>query len=322
MNHLEASFTGKNAFWRYIVMFAAVLLISNTIGALPLIFSYIGKASGNPEVIDSMAKNPGDLSILGLNSNLELFMMLFPFLAGLFGFILLIKPLNHRTFKMIINGSGRIRWNRFFISGAVWMILSAAYLFIYLKADPSNFRLENTSGTLLILIIVTIALIPFQAAFEEVLFRGYLMQGFAVLARNRWFPILMTSVLFGLMHSFNPEVKEFGFGDMMAQYVLFGLIFGVVTIVDDGIEAAAGAHASNNIFLCIMVTHRSSALQTQAVYEQIKVYPWTEFAGLLVSGILFILILKVIFGWESFSALFSRVSMPPPSQPSPSGAGI
>ena len=207
------------------------------------------------------------------------------------------------------------------------MVLSAAYLFIYLKADPSNFRLENTSGTLLVLIIVTIVLIPFQAAFEEILFRGYLMQGFAVLAKNRWVPLLITSVLFGLMHSLNPEVKEFGFGDMMAQYVLFGLIFGIVTIMDDGIEAAAGAHAANNIFLCIMVTHRSSALQTRAIYEQINVYPWTEFAGLLISGILFILILKVVFRWGKFSFLFSRISIPerinlPPSQPSPRGAGV
>ena len=81
---------------------------------------------------------------------------------------------------------------------------------------------------------------------------------------------MMTSVLFGLMHAFNPEVEEFGFFTMMPQYILFGLIFGIVTILDDGIEAAIGAHAANNIFLCIMVTHNSSALQTPAVYRAAK----------------------------------------------------
>ena len=53
----------------------------------------------------------------------------------------------------------------------------------------------------------------------------------------------------------------------MPQYIVFGLIFGIITILDDGIEAAMGAHAANNIFLCIMVTNESSALQTPALYD-------------------------------------------------------
>ncbi len=75
----------------------------------------------------------------------------------------------------------------------------------------------------------------------------------------------------------NPEVKEYGFLTMMPQYILFGLIFGVITILDDGIEAAMGAHTVNNVFICIMVTNKSSALQTPALYEQKNVFPWTEF---------------------------------------------
>jgi len=307
MNHPESSFTGKNAVWRYIVMLAAVLVASNTIGAIPLLLAYGITAASDPAVIQGIADNPNDLSILGLDPNLSLSMMLFPFFAGLLAFIFIVKPLNHRTFKMTINGTGTIRWNRIFISGLVWLILSALYFFIYLKADPLNFTLNNTSATLVTLVIVSIILIPFQAAFEETLFRGYLMQGFTVLARNRWIPLLMTSLLFGLMHSFNPEVEEFGFLTMMPQYVLFGMIFGIITVVDDGIEAAVGAHAANNIFLCIMVTHDSSALQTAAVYEQQNVYPWTELAALLITGILFILILKRIFNWKSFLVLLGRV---------------
>ncbi len=94
---------------------------------------------------------------------------------------------------------------------------------------------------------------------------------------------------------------------MMPQYILFGLIFGIVTILDDGIEAAIGAHAANNAFLCIMVTHNSSALQTPAVYEQQNIYPFTEFAALLVTGVVFLVILKMIFRWGSYSLVLSRV---------------
>jgi membrane protease YdiL (CAAX protease family) len=207
---------------------------------------------------------------------------------------------------MTVNGTRSIRWNRFF-SGLIWLILSVVYLFIYLKVDPSNFALNNTSVTLIGLIVISVVFIPFQAAFEEVIFRGYLMQGFSVLAGNRWIPLMLTSLLFGIMHSFNPEVEEFGFFTMMPQYVLFGLVFGIITVLDDGIEAAVVAHAANNIFLCIMVTHDSSALQTAAVYEQQNVYPWTELAALLITGVIFILILKVIFKWKSFSTLAGKV---------------
>ena len=94
-----------------------------------------------------------------------------------------------------------------FYFSLVWLLLSAIYLFLYLKFDPSNFTLNNQTVSLLILALISLLFIPFQAAFEEVLFRGYLMQGFAALVKNRWFPLIMTSVLFGLMHAFNPEGK-------------------------------------------------------------------------------------------------------------------
>ncbi len=137
--------------------------------------------------------------------------------------------------------------------------------------------------------VVSVLFIPFQAAFEEVLFRGYLMQGFAALIKNRWFPVIMTSIFFGLMHGFNPEIKEFGFFTMMPQYITFGIIFGIITIMDDGIEAAMGAHTANNIFLCILVTNPSSALQTHALFEQLNIHPWTEFAALLLRALFLLL---------------------------------
>jgi membrane protease YdiL (CAAX protease family) len=307
MNHLESTFTGKNGWWRYILMFAVVLITANTIGAIPLLLSLYSKSVTDPAVFSKFAASPNDYSIIGLDTNTGFIIMMVPFIAGLVAFILLVKPLNNRTFRMTINGTGKIRWNRFFISAAVWTILSALYFFAYLRLDPSNFSINNKTGSLLLISVLSILLIPFQAAFEEILFRGYLMQGFAALVKNRWFPVIMTSLLFGLMHAFNPEIKEFGFFTMIPQYIMFGLIFGIITILDDGIEAAMGAHAANNIFLCIMVTSESSALQTPALYLQYNIHPWLEFSALCVTGILFISILKVIFRWDNFSVLFRKI---------------
>jgi uncharacterized protein len=315
MNHLESVFSGKNSFWRYLVMFVAVLIAANTIGALPLLTGMLFRSLSDPGIFSQFAANPNDYGIMGLSSNTLLILMLFPFIAGLAAFILLVKPLHSRTIKAVINGTSKIRWQRFFISFFIWTVLSALYLIFYLKVDPQNFTINNKSFSLIILAVISLSMIPFQAAFEEVLFRGYLMQGFAAIVRQRWFPLVMTSLLFALMHSLNPEVKEYGFITMMPQYLLFGLIFGIITILDDGIEASMGAHTANNAFLCILVTNKSSALQTAALYEQASIHPWVEFEALLGVGLLFILILKFVFRWQSFSVLAGSVAKPVKSDP-------
>lgn len=288
-------------------MIAAILLASNTIGSIPLLIPFFKAALSDPSVAEKLAENPADYSSLGVDPFYGLFMMLFPFVAGMAAFALLVKPLHGRSFLSTLTGTSRFRWNHMFISFIVWTVLSSIYLFAYLKIEPSNFTLNNTSITLLFISLIAIALIPFQAGLEEVVFRGYLMQGFGSLLRYRWFPVVMTSVLFGLMHGLNPEVKEYGFFTMMPQYIVFGLIFGIVAVMDDGIESAIGAHAANNIFLVIMVTHESSALQTPALYEQTTIYPWTEFTGLVISGVLFIMILKAVFKWADFGLVMKKI---------------
>jgi len=307
MNHLESTFYGKNAFWRYFIMLTAVLAASNTIGSIPLFIALGIKAAENPQITAELSANPADLSPLGLDPYLGLIIMLIPYIAGLGAFILLVKPLNNRTLMSVINGTESFRWRKYFVSAFVWIILSAVYLFGYLKFEPSNFTLNNTSVRLIMLVLISVTLIPFQAAWEEIIFRGYLMQGFAVILRNRWMPLIITSVLFALMHGMNHEVKEFGFWSMMPYYALFGLIFGLMTLLDDGIEAAMGAHAANNIFLCIMVTNESSALQTPALFEMHEIDPSVELISMLVTGVLVILILKILFRWTNFSSLAGKV---------------
>lgn len=289
-------------------MILLVLAASNIIGSIPLFISMRIRAAVDPSVIAKLTEHPNDLTVLGISSNAGLLMMLFPFIVALIAFILLVEPLNGRSLKKIINGTNSFRWNRFFISALIWGVISAIYLFVCLKADPSNYSLNNKSAMLIPLILISVLIFPFQAAFEEILFRGYLMQGFSVLLNNRLFPLIMTSILFGLFHGLNPEVKAFGFWTMLPQYVLFGLIFGIMTIMDDGIETAIGAHAANNAFLCVMLTNDSSALQTKALFVQHNIYPWLELSTMLFMGVLIIAVMKIIFKWDNFSEIFGRVN--------------
>lgn len=298
MNHLQSSFQGKNQFWRFIVMIVAMLAAANTIGSLPLWFLYYKARNADPSVLADLERNPADYTVLGVQPVTALMLQLLPFVVLFMTYVLLVKPIHERSFLQTITGAGSFRWGRCLTGALLWTVLSALYLAAYLGVEPGNFILNNTGRSLISLILVTLVLIPFQAGSEEILLRGWLLQGFYRLFPAKWFTLVMTSLLFALLHAFNPEVKDFGFMIMMPHYFTFGLVFGLATILDDGAEIAIGAHTSNNIFLSVMLTHKSSALQTPALFEQIDVYPWLEFAGLVVMSLIFLTILGRKFKWS------------------------
>jgi membrane protease YdiL (CAAX protease family) len=120
-----------------------------------------------------------------------------------------------------------------------------------------------------ILVVIGVVLIPIQTSSEEYIFRGYLMQGFANLAKNKWFPLLMTSVIFGGMHIFNPEVAKIGY-IVLVYYIGTGLLLGIITLMDEGMELALGFHAANNLVGALLVTSDWSAFQTNSIFKDIS----------------------------------------------------
>ena len=296
----ESALKGKNGVWRYILMFIVVFIgAANIIGGIPLLIIIVINSLKNPEVVEATSDNLADLSVYGIGSNLGLILMIIPFIAGLIALYLLMKPLHGRAFLTLFNGGGKVRWKRFFFSALVWTAIMILYLWGSMRLDSDNFSLNNLSSSLIWLVLIAIILIPFQTSFEEILFRGYLMQGAGAWFGNKWAPLLLTSLLFGLMHVLNPEIKEWGFWVMMPQYITHGLLFGLIVVLDDGIEIAMGAHAANNVFLSIFLTQESSVLQTAAVFEQHEVYPWQDFIGLLVLSIVFLTIMAITYKWGS-----------------------
>ncbi len=306
MNHLERALDQQNQWWKYIVIILVGFVAANFIGALPLIVIITTRTlqgyTANPE-------NVLDLSAYGIDLNIGLILMLLPFVVGLLIIIPLLKNLHKRSLSEVINGTKKIRWNRFFFSMGIWTLLMIASFAIEYLAFPQDFVLQFDPVKFSILLIISIVLIPFQTTFEEVIFRGYLMQGFAAWTKNRWLAIIIPAIAFGLMHSFNPEIDSYGFWLAMPQYILFGLIFGIMVVLDDGIETSMGAHAANNIFLCLIVTSKGSALQTYALFEQINIKPSImDTVQLLVSGVILIVILGIKYKWE-FSVLNKKIEV-------------
>lgn len=303
MRFLERALRGPNEWWKYLLLPIIAFAIANTIGAIPLVIAIvIGMAKGGEINPDNMA----DLSGLGFDGNTSLFLMMFPFIIGIIGFILILKPLHQRGVKEVINGTQNIRWNRFFYSAAVWAIISGLMLFLDYSMNPEHYELNLNWSLFLPLIVISLLIIPFQTSFEELIFRGYLAQGIARWTRNRWLVVLLPAIVFGLLHMFNPEVKEYGFWLAMPQYIIMGLMFGLMAVLDDGIETSMGAHAANNIFIAIFVTAKASALQTPALFVNNHVDPKKDLIMMTLAAVVIIAILAKKYKWN-FAVLNQRV---------------
>ena len=92
------------------------------------------------------------------------------------------------------------------------------------------------------------------------------MQGLSFVVKYRWFPLLFTSLIFGFLHITNPEVDKLGYFSLLF-YIGSGLFFGILTLMDDGMELALGLHAANNMVGCLLVTSEDNALNVDSLFS-------------------------------------------------------
>ncbi|MFD7444401.1 CPBP family intramembrane glutamic endopeptidase [Streptomyces sp. NPDC059909] len=140
--------------------------------------------------------------------------------------------------------AGRLRWRWLGICLAVALPLVAGTLGISVllpetAGDTEELEWAGLSSFLLGLAMVC-ALVPFQAAAEEYVFRGWLLQAFGAWFRSPWIAVLPQAVLFATAHGWG---TPWGFADL----VVFGLVAGLLAIRTGGLEAAIALHVINNL---------------------------------------------------------------------------
>lgn len=306
MHFIENILRKDNASWKYILTFVGAFLASNLIGAIPLLIVIFVQIFKTGNVLSAEMLQNLDFSAIGISENLFLLLILIPFAVGLLAAVLFVKYLHRRSFSETINGTNTIRWKRIFTGFAVWLGFMFVYLAISYTIMPENFVIKFNIRAFIPLFFISLIFIPLQTTFEEFLFRGYLAQGVGAWTKNRWLVVVIPAILFGLMHFANTEVLTYGFWETIPQYILFGLIFGFFSVLDDGIELAMGIHAANNIFACLFVTFDASSLKTSAIFQQQTVNSWEDTTGLLIMGLLALLLFAKIYKWD-FSILNRKI---------------
>ncbi|MCX2680128.1 CPBP family intramembrane metalloprotease [Galbibacter sp. EGI 63066] len=292
---IKQAFNYKYKFPRYIIGLVLVVFFY-FMGQIPL-----GAAlflSGKMDEID-----PNDTAaLLGLlEPNLGLFLMLLSPAFGLLVLLLWVKFGHQQPIRALTTARKKVDWKRIWFSFLLWASISTILVFVDIWLSPESYEFNFKLYPFLILVVIAIVMLPIQTSMEEYLFRGYLMQGLGTLLKNKWAPLVITSLMFGLLHGANPEVDKLGWG-IMVYYIGTGLFLGIITLMDDGMELALGFHAANNLTAALLVTADWTALQTHSLYKDISdpVLGYDVLVPVLVFFPIIILIFSLKYGWNDW----------------------
>ena len=234
-----------------------VVLIFSIIGQIPMFFFIPNEINTYTEGLDVFSS---------LDKNLLLFLLLLPSAFSFIGLWFVVKQIHYRSLISIITSRTNIDFKRFRFGFILWSIISISIFIIEILINPTDYEWNFNFSKFLVLFFISFVMIPIQSILEELIFRGYLMQGFSVFFKNRLLPLLITSIIFGLLHILNPEIQKIGYG-LLIYYVGTGMFFGIVTLMDEGVELSSGFHVSNNLVASLLVTADWTAFETYSIFK-------------------------------------------------------
>lgn len=279
---LDAVRQGKNQWWRYLL------------GILVILFAFIGLGlilSGIAALLAVLIASPDGLTgtlqqrlmqFVETPSALVLAVMLIPFICAFLSLFFVMRVIHERDVRSLVASDRTIRWSQVGLASAVWFGLLLLLSGVGYLLSPTSYAFTFNPSQWFILLPVALLLIPIQTSVEELVFRGYLLQGSGLLTRQPLILILLNSLLFMVPHLGNPEMQR-GFVWGALTYWILGVFFVVITLKSDRLELALGVHAAQNLFVALVLNSKDSALPTHAIWTITEtVNPRSSFWGLLI----------------------------------------
>ncbi|MBC9715112.1 CPBP family intramembrane metalloprotease [Streptomyces sp. TRM66268-LWL] len=234
--HRLALATGRHRWWRPLAGTAVVLVGAGlaTLAALAC-GEIVGALLDRPQGADGFRKlGPvGDTAVM-----LGALALVLPVV------LLAARWVQRRPAGTVSSVTGRVRWGWLGRCLATALPFSAVSLGIMmLLPEPAEGEAELVwAGTAPFLtgLVTVCLLVPFQAAAEEYMFRGWLLQAVGAWFRSPWIAVLPQALLFGAAHGWG---TPWGFADLC----VFGVVAGWLTIRTGGLEAAIALHVLNNL---------------------------------------------------------------------------
>lgn len=313
MRYLQLDWTGPSGAGRYLLTLATVIVATVVSGVLVGVLMGLLGAEVSPEVASGSSASSISPEALGLGQ-IEFFgIALLPFVIIFFALWGCLRVLHRRSLWTLITPSQRIDWSRFLYAGAVWgglmLLTTAVTVLLY----PEEYQLAFEPTAFVQLLVLALLLIPIQASTEELLLRGYLMQGVARWLRSGTAAVVVTSLLFGGLHGANTEVAVHGLWLTMPYYIGFGLLLAVLTLVDNRLEMALGIHVVNNLVGTVLVTSPESSLPTPALLraETMSLNAGSLFAWFATAAVFVGLMARQYdWSWKDLRKALGRVEPP------------
>jgi len=296
---------GLNQWWMYLSTILFVMfgyLVFGSIITVPLYTKAIQRGI-SPEDIQANNNIVFNSELLGIDRNVILLIQFGLFVFAAIGFVTGIKRFHKKTITSVFTGYERFRFKRFWLAFGVWGSLLALAVMVSYLTSPEDFEINFNAGGFLISLVILFIFMPIQTGIEEVVFRGYLLQGFSQIFKNGIIPLFITSLLFGLAHMSNPEVREYGWQIMLTYYVCFALFMGGLTLLDEGLELAFGIHFANNLISSILVTSPHSVIKTYSLFNAKSEDPGSEIILWFCMAIVTFIIFWLIYRWKNFNLI-------------------
>lgn len=296
---------GGNKLWMYfftITLTVAAYLVIGGLMIMPLVKIAMDAGVTQADLVNNQYII-FDHERLGINKNYILLIQFGLFVAAFFGFLFAIKLIHHKRLLSVVTAFEKFRYRNFFFAFGLWSaILVIAMLVTYFTAGE-DLVVQFDLPKFLILFLICIVFLPIQTLTEEIMFRGYLMQGLSQVFKNGLIPLIITSILFGMAHMSNPETSAYGSTLMLSYYILFAFFLGVITLLSEGLELAYGIHLANNLISALLVTSKNSVLKTDAIFYAKAENASAELVLAICSLIAVFIVFWFKYNWRNFSLI-------------------
>lgn len=271
LNYAQLGRLGLTSWQRHATAIAVILFFWLVVGAA----ATLAVAFLEPGSLD--LAHPSLAGYLAVNASL---------VSLLAGVLIAVRVIHQRPVRSLITPSRAIDPHRIAAAFGLTLVLAGISTTIDAWLNPGNYHLSFQPGRWLPLLPVILVVTTLQTSAEELLFRGYALQALGLLTRSTWILVAVSGFLFAVPHLANPEMAA-GSTLVTAFYFCFGASLAFITLRDNRLELALGAHAANNLFAALVVNHMQSSLPTRAIWQTDVIDPAYNLISFLLSAALF-----------------------------------
>lgn len=225
-----------------------------------------------------------------------------PFAFGVLTIAFCSRLIFKRSFRTFLTSRPRFDFTRFFFSFGLWSFLMMVSFFITFIDFNHQIHWNFQSEHFFYLLLISLVLVPIQTGFEEIFFRGFLLQLFGKATQKGIYLIAINGILFGALHLMNPEIDKLG-PFAIGYYVISGFFAAFITVMDDGLELSWGFHLANNLFGIIIVTNQWQVIQTDALFMDVSKpeLGWDMYVTMFLFYPLMILVFWLVYRWKNWN---------------------